>query len=77
MLPTREHRIVPSVSYGDFSESQLAARVDALLRTPPAALATSSSTNAGGLEFDGTLKLPPRAGVNPSRPAPRLTAADE
>lgn len=34
--------VVPSVSYGDFSESQLATRVAALLRMAPAAL---NSTN--------------------------------
>jgi hypothetical protein len=73
----RQHSAVPSVSYGDFSESQLAARVDALLRAPPAALATSSSTNAGGPGLEGTRKLPPSAGTNPSRLALRPAAADE
>lgn len=73
----RQHSVVPSVSYGDFSESQLAGRVDAHLRAPTAALATSSSTNAGRPELEGTRKLPPSAGANPSLLAPRAAATDE
>lgn len=55
-----------SVSYGDFSESQLAARVDTLLRSPPAALATSSKTNAEGA-LHGTRKLRPSGGARATR----------
>ena len=51
--------------------------MDALLRAPQAALATSSSTNAGGPELDGTRKFPPSAGANPSSLAPRPAAEDE
>jgi hypothetical protein len=71
------HSVIPSVSYGDFSESQLVARVDALLRELPAAVATSSSTNADG-PFDGIRKLPPSDGTNRGRRTPRPAAtADE